>query len=118
MIILSIPFRKPDQIAKVHKLYEKKIEWQEFRLDYSDKPQNLPDNIITSHTVLTYRDKSEGGQGNINFQDKLKWLTGIVRKYNCLLDVEIKLYKVHNLPAENLILSFHSKPSFLKRYTT
>jgi 3-dehydroquinate dehydratase type I len=107
VIVLTIPFKNAKQAVADHDIYKGKFRWQEFRLDFSENPQGLPEKILDSYTILTYRDKSEGGKGNIGFQEKIKLLTDIVRKKNCLLDIELKLYNIRNLPADNLILSFH-----------
>ena len=107
MIVVTIPFINEKQVSSKHDIVKAKYRWQEFRLDFSKNPESLPEEILDSNTILTYRDKSEGGKGDIGFQEKLKLLTDIVRRSNCLLDVELRLYDVRNLPADNLILSFH-----------
>lgn len=109
MIIYSLPYKNTAFINEyIHKF---RADLYEFRLDYAPDSFNFNPDFFNSNTILTLRDSNEGGKYNGELEAKLLFYQKMVKKFNCLVDCEYKLYRNFNkieLPSENLILSYHS----------
>ena len=105
MLILSIPYLNNAFLADQVKRTE--LEWIEYRLDYNSEYKKFPEKYISSKSIITIRDVSEGGVKQINRKEKTEFYRKVVDKFNCLVDYELTQYKDQNIPALNLILSYH-----------
>jgi 3-dehydroquinate dehydratase/shikimate dehydrogenase len=105
MLILSIPFLDIDFVRQ-HST-NREYFWKEYRLDYNRNWQDFPLDILDENSILTIRDKSEGGLVDIPDPEKIEFYKKAINKSNCLVDLEIKKYKIGLINPENLILSYH-----------
>ena len=105
MLILSIPYLNnaflEDQVKRTG------LEWIEYRLDYNSEYKKLPEKYINSKTIITVRDISEGGVKQIPRKEKTEFYGKVINKFDCLVDYELSQYKNQDIPAQNLILSYH-----------
>jgi len=91
---------------------------QEIRLDYSNEPEKIIERIrnflpLDPITIVTLRDISEGGINSFPFRNKIRLYQDVIRRFNCMVDCEIRLFQKHrpDLPPQNLILSQHITPA-------
>lgn len=106
MLILSIPYLNSAFLADQVKRTE--LEWIEYRLDYNSEYKKFPEKYINSKSIITVRDISEGGVKQINRKEKTEFYRKVVDKFDCLVDYELSQYKDQDIPALNLILSYHN----------
>ncbi len=105
MLILSIPYLNNAFLANQIKRTE--LEWIEYRLDYNSEYKKFPEKYINSKSIITIRDISEGGLKQINRKEKTEFYRKVVNKFDCLVDYEILQFHDLDIPAQNLILSYH-----------
>ncbi|MDP8232858.1 MAG: type I 3-dehydroquinate dehydratase [Candidatus Zophobacter franzmannii] len=111
MIALSIPagIKVPNDINPAN--------FREYRLDYIEETQYaefLSNNKPNSKTIITIRDKSEGGKSQLSPTDKAILYNEYITAYNCYVDFEFSLWSPE-LPAiskSGLILSYHNFDAF------
>jgi 3-dehydroquinate dehydratase type I len=107
VIVLTIPYYNEDQARSQFNRYRKEFMWFEFRLDYSSELNNIPQDLLGRNTIITYRDRSEGGVGRQDLIERNNFYSEVIERKNCFVDLELKLYDTLNLNADNLIVSYH-----------
>lgn len=111
MKILSVPITSNFPYSELRRL---SYDLLELRLDYAEQPltaiSSLDNHIqINSATIITLRDVCEGGKKSVSPGHKFALYSEMIKKYDCLVDCELKLFLKHrpSLPEQNLILSYH-----------
>ncbi len=106
MIILSIPYLSTDFVKK--NIPRSGFDLLEFRLDYLKELSAFDKDLMNRQTIITIRNKKEGG---INFFDEAQKLNlyRYAQEKGCLIDCELSFYKKYKdkLHNENIILSYH-----------
>jgi len=105
MIVFSIPYRSSEFVR--NQINPEKGIWIEYRLDYLKSLSDFSEQLINKKTVVTIRDISQGGINYFGIQQKIQFYKQIIKKYNCLVDLEIENYS-KEIDSENLILSHHN----------
>jgi 3-dehydroquinate dehydratase len=108
VIILSVPYG-----SKKERLLQKiacNFDFIEYRLDYSKKLNTIDCSILSGKTILTIRDRKEGGKNAFSRQEKLKVYNNVIQETETLVDDEILHYldELPSIDAERLILSWHA----------
>ena len=115
MLILSVPYKSDDFVRNLSSTRD--FDFIEYRLDYNSNPLSFPKDLINSKTIITIREDSEKdtpSQTKICIENKLKYYSEIIVKYNCFVDIEISLldqnevYEFITKYHKNIILSYHS----------
>ncbi len=108
MIILTVPYNSPDSLLTSIPLG---ADYIEYRLDYCDILHKDGWNLFNSKTIITYRDKAEGGKRKISPEIKSNLFLDALHNSTALIDCEYLFSKKHpgmNIPPERLVLSLHT----------
>ncbi|HNX00933.1 MAG TPA: type I 3-dehydroquinate dehydratase [Candidatus Cloacimonadota bacterium] len=108
MIILSLPYTQNGGF--VEKLMYQGIDAIEYRLDYSERIDEIDFSQFSEHHILTLRDYSEGGKTQFSREKKGKIYNNIISSTKSLLDDEIQnqILDPIEIPPNRLILSWHA----------
>jgi 3-dehydroquinate dehydratase type I len=106
VVVLSVPVKAGFPWHLLSNTYD----WREYRLDYNLEFV-LPEDVVRvdEKTIITVREKAEGGIYQISPEHKISIYRDYVKKYNCLVDCELSFWETHKppIPYENLIISCH-----------
>ena len=108
MIILSIPWN--ENILGSLKINDNSADFIEFRFDYSKQFTSIPTHPIPKNTIITVRDKNEGGVHYWELPEKIEFYRKMINRYDCLVDLEYNIFTKTkpDIATNNLILSYHN----------
>ncbi len=107
MIILSFPFN--ENFLSLYHQYRNDKYFKEFRLDYSNNLENFPKNILDEKSIVTIRDKNEGGIYDIPKKTKAEFFDEIINQTPALIDIEFRNRDFYQkLISKRTIISYHN----------
>ncbi len=112
MIILSLPDSNALEAHHLHSTYAGHAHFPDWRLDYLQGLHELTPDLFDEATIVTVREKNEGGMQNLSFKQNI--INSLVTSRGCYADIELSTYLFHKksyafIPREKLILSYHHK---------